>query len=168
MKLFWDKVDKGPGCWTWTASRDLAGYGQFGFRRRVERAHRVSWILHNGEIPSGQKVLHRCDNPPCVNPAHLFLGTQADNVRDMFAKGRNRTSRGEAVNTAKLTATQVLEILDLKGQADQVTIAAVYGVSRTLISEIHRRKVWKHLTPQPQTDAQAQNGPGRTPNFNSQ
>lgn len=94
---FWPKVAKrGPDeCWEWTASRTPQGYGKIG-RRKGESpaiASRVSWEMHNGPIPDGLHVLHRCDNPPCVNPAHLFLGTNADNQRDMRAKGRGRLGR---------------------------------------------------------------------------
>lgn len=88
---FWARVEKrGPDeCWPWTGYRDAKGYGQIALNRRTaEGAHRVSWALARGEIPDGIHVLHRCDNPPCCNPAHLFLGTHADNMWDMKAKGR--------------------------------------------------------------------------------
>ena len=99
VERFWAKVDRsGPGpehrpelgpCWQWTASRTRAGYGKFSIRRGCfEESHRVSWRLHSGPIPDGLWVLHHCDNPPCVRPSHLFLGTNADNVADMLAKGR--------------------------------------------------------------------------------
>lgn len=89
---FWSKVDlKGPDdCWEWQASKLPDGYGSFGVRSRVvDKAHRVSWVLKNGPIPDGMSVCHRCDNPPCVNPDHLFLGTQQDNMKDMVSKGRH-------------------------------------------------------------------------------
>lgn len=93
---FWAKVDKrGPDeCWLWTGCRKKAfGYGKIGEGRMGQRtllAHRVSWEITNGSIPDGAMVLHRCDNPPCVNPRHLFLGDQLDNMRDMVSKGRQR------------------------------------------------------------------------------
>jgi len=91
---FWAKVDRTDDCWLWTACRTTHGYGQFRPERsRGAQAHRVAWELTNGPIPAGMLVLHRCDNPPCVNPAHLFLGTQSDNMRDMYAKGRGRPRR---------------------------------------------------------------------------
>lgn len=88
---FWAKVDKGDGCWEWTGGRANRGYGHVEPVRGQNRsAHRVSWELTNGPIPDGLWVLHRCDNPPCVRPSHLFLGTHADNMRDMEAKGRGK------------------------------------------------------------------------------
>ena len=89
MDRFWDKVDKTGECWIWTASKNKKGYGRFGFGSRAQLAHRVSWLLSNGEIPDGMLACHTCDNPPCVNPSHLWLGTQKDNVVDMSSKGRH-------------------------------------------------------------------------------
>ena len=86
QERFWSKVDRSGKCWLWTASRNSSGYGKFD----GEGAHRVAWRLAYGVIPYGACVLHRCDMPRCVNPAHLWLGTQADNVADMVAKGRQR------------------------------------------------------------------------------
>lgn len=86
---FWEKVRKTDGCWEWLAYTCKFGYGRIGgVRGQVLDAHRVSWELHNGPIPEGICVLHHCDNPPCTNPDHLFLGTLSDNLADMYAKGR--------------------------------------------------------------------------------
>lgn len=84
METFWSKVDKTGECWVWVAGRFVTGYGAY----RNQGAHRVSWGLMNGPIPAGLFVLHRCDNPPCVRPDHLFLGTHTDNMHDKVAKGR--------------------------------------------------------------------------------
>lgn len=94
MKRFWNKVKKTDYCWLWTAYTNSDGYGQFWFRGTMGKAHRFSWILHNGEIPKGVCVLHiECDNPPCVNPDHLELGTDADNMQDCLKKGRHGNTK---------------------------------------------------------------------------
>jgi hypothetical protein len=94
VERFWDKVDRSGGpdaCWPWTAFRYASGYGQFGVAGVAPiRANRYAWMAVHGRIPDGLWVLHHCDNPPCCNPAHLFLGTAQDNVDDMVAKGRHR------------------------------------------------------------------------------
>lgn len=86
---FWAKVNKTEGCWLWTASRTHEGYGMFSIQGRRHYAQRVAWMLTYGLIPEGMLVLHRCDNPPCCRPDHLFLGTHADNMADMATKGRH-------------------------------------------------------------------------------
>jgi hypothetical protein len=90
LQRFWAKVAVGPGCWEWTAGTQY-GYGRFVLGGRTFKAHRLSYEISVGVIPDGLKVLHHCDNPPCVNPAHLFVGTHADNVRDREAKGRGNS-----------------------------------------------------------------------------
>ena len=93
-RRFWDKVTMGDGCWEWTGTRHSWGYGLLGGRRKVHlRAHRVSWEIHFGPIPAGLYILHHCDNPRCVRPDHLFLGTHRDNMADMVKKGRWRLNR---------------------------------------------------------------------------
>ena len=89
MERFWAKVDKSGDCWLWTASKTKEGYGYFRFDGAMRKAHRMSWLLTNGEIPEGMLVCHTCDNPSCVNPKHLWLGTNRDNMDDMNAKGRH-------------------------------------------------------------------------------
>ena len=92
-KRFWSKVIKTEGCWKWTGSKVQFGYGKILSKRGLEPAHRVSWRIHYGEIDGKLNVLHKCDNPECNNPEHLFLGTIMDNVRDMINKGRNSRGR---------------------------------------------------------------------------
>ena len=97
MERFWSKVlFSADGCWLWSRSTTHGGYGQFGVGsgpQRMMKAHRMAWLLTFGEIPNDLRVLHHCDNPPCVRPDHLFLGTLSDNSQDMVAKGRNRNQQ---------------------------------------------------------------------------
>jgi len=118
------------------------GYGQI-HDDKMKSAHRVSHELHTGPIPSRQFVLHSCDTPHCVNPSHLFLGTQQDNIDDMNSKGRAISAKGEDQNTAKLTEEDVHAI-----RADermQREIAVDYGVHQSQISMIKARKTWSHI-----------------------
>lgn len=123
----WD-VDPISGCWLWSGSLDACGYGTFKmFTKVVKKSHRVSWELNCGPIPPGLWVLHRCDNPPCVNPAHLFLGTPNDNSQDMVAKGR-------ASRLSKLSREAVLAIRSASGL--QAEIAAQFGITVSAVSRI--------------------------------
>lgn len=111
-KRFWAKVRKGEPdeCWEWQACRQEFGHGLLRIPGKVEKAHRVSWTLANGPIPDGLIVRHKCDNPPCVNPAHLELGTRADNVRDRDGRGRHVAFHGVNHPMARLTEDAVREI----------------------------------------------------------
>ena len=162
---FWEKVDKSPGhgqrgdCWVWTAYRDRDGYGNFHIEAHPEKAHRVSYRISKGDIPAGIFVLHSCDNPPCVNPEHLSLGTVQDNSDQMVARGRAPTGdqhwahvhpekvrHGSRINTTKLTVGQVQEIR--QRCAFGTTYAALgreYGVYPSTIRRVANRKCWKHV-----------------------
>src|SRR6266404_4287882 len=87
---FWKKVIKSDGCWEWSGSRDTWNYGLIWLNKRIEKAHRMSWLIHNGELPKGVLILHKCDNPPCVRPDHLYAGTPKDNMQDAIKRGRFR------------------------------------------------------------------------------
>jgi len=149
---FWAKVDKkGPDdCWEWTGALggDRYGhrYGQIGISGKIVRAHRVSWELANGPIPKGICVLHHCDNPSCVNPSHLFLGTKLDNAQDAIKKGRYVNLRGEDNGAAELTEQDVHEIRQMLGRGiPQRVIAKKYGVSKSTVTRIGAGKTWGWL-----------------------
>jgi hypothetical protein len=135
-------------CWIWLTSKDPDGYGRFkGEANGVmeKRAHRFSYRFFVGDIPPDKCVCHSCDNPPCVNPAHLFLGSNADNIRDKLAKNRHISARGVDHYKATLTEEQVREIL--KDPRPYTAIASDYGVRSGLISNIKNRHIWAHVDP---------------------
>lgn len=149
-ETFWPKADKTPGlgpngdCWEWTGHRDRFGYGRVNSRHFPTKiAHRVSYLMNVGAIPDGLDVRHCCDNPACVRPGHLELGTDQDNTNDKVSRGRQRGPRGERAPASKLTEDQVLAILD--DQRTQAAIAAEYGVTQGAVSAIKCRRNWKHL-----------------------
>jgi hypothetical protein len=142
----WKRVDRtSPNeCWPWLGAKRSDGYGEITRRPKVLSAHRVIWEICNGKIPVGMCVLHKCDNRICVNPAHLFLGTKADNHRDMVLKGRNLM--GENHPNAKLKEWQAREILDrIKKGETQRGLAKEFGVCEALVSSIKSDKKWRHL-----------------------
>ena len=167
---FWSKIERRgiDECWPWMAkSKANGGYGYFKtVANGMQRAHRIAFQLIKGEIPTGLCVCHHCDNPPCCNPRHLFLGTIADNTHDMMNKGRRvpptyhtgkdhwiskypeKICVGESHGGSKLTTQQVLEIRELGSRG--IAILAIsrtgrFPVSRQCIQNIIERKVWKHL-----------------------
>lgn len=141
---FNSKFKAGDGCWVWTSYKNNRGYGKFGVKNGCYYAHRISWQIKNGAIPKGMSVCHRCDNPPCVNPNHLFLGTMQDNLQDAASKGR--TSAGSHRHNAKLTEAKVSEIILLKNQGlKQKDIALQFGVGEATISGVVHRTKWKRI-----------------------
>ncbi len=146
IQRFWSKVDKAEGdsCWEWLACKLNNGYGGFRLNGKLVRAHRLAWSLHyRRKIPESMWVLHYCDNPGCVNPRHLFLGTHLDNVRDAVEKGR--MNQGEDNGRSKLTEPQAILIKEIYPAATQSLLAKMYGVDRSQISKIVNGERWSHL-----------------------
>lgn len=180
----WAKVTKGPACWEWTGTvNKKTGHGRIGsggWHGPLVYVHRASWELHFGPVPTGLEVCHRCDNGRCVNPAHLFLGTHAENMADMMRKdraargqrnGRARaatpsrprvqrpSTSGERNPRAKLTAAQVLQIRTaLAGGELERALAARFGVRQGTISRIKLRRSWQSLSDLPLDQPQQQEG----------
>jgi len=144
---FWEKVNvKGDDeCWEWQACKLPKGYGQFEINYKVKQSHRVSWELHFGEIPNGLHVLHHCDNPSCVNPKHLFLGTNQDNRDDMVKK--NRQAKGEQLPHTILSKDEVLKIRKLYDAKEysMVELGEMFNTSTGNIKLIINRINWKHI-----------------------
>lgn len=170
IERFWSNVNKTgktmphmeSSCWDWSAAKNIYGYGRCGGGYRTVLAHRFLWTIELGDIPQGLFVCHKCDNPACVNPNHLFLGTALDNTRDKENKGRgnhatgdkcgSRTKpekrpRGESNTNSKLTVFDILAIRDMfaTGLFTKAKLASEFNVSTTLIRNIVKRRIWKHI-----------------------
>lgn len=166
---FWSKVDKSGECWVWTAHRRHHGYGAFFLNGKAQSAHRVAWELTYGPIPSGRSVLHACDNPPCVRPEHLSLGTHTDNMRDASSKGRlappalsepwtpperrsgddggtdPRRPRGVRQGLARLDDDKVREIRLLATQLSSAAIARRFSVHADTVRSVLSGRTWRHV-----------------------
>lgn len=156
---FWSKIDQSSrdGCWPWLGYAGDRGYGVYAYAKgSKKRSHRIAYELATGPIPDGMIVCHSCDNPRCCNPAHLWLGTDADNNADRQAKGRTvspfgegytgNRPRGETHGSARLTEDQAREIL--ARPEHNALLAREYGVSETCVGRLRRGKTWPHLTAQ--------------------
>lgn len=143
---FWEKVDKcGPDeCWKWAGGRDKDGYGRFFWDYRMRVAHRFSYELHYGPIQHRKIICHHCDNPSCVNPKHLFVGSYQENSQDMVDK--KRSAKGEYHGMSKLTRENVIKIRKqyISGET-QTAIAKELGISQTTVSRAILKQTWKHV-----------------------
>lgn len=142
---FWGRVNKTEGCWEWRGPLHKLGYGLVGHANL--KAHRVAWELTNGPVPEGLLVRHMCHNPPCVRPDHLKLGTQKDNMADMYAAGRGRKATGTDNGNGKLTDEQVAEIRSryVFRKVTHRMLAAEYGVSESLVEAICNGRARKNI-----------------------
>jgi hypothetical protein len=145
---FWSKVaiDPTTGCWEWTAYRDRQGYGRFGVDGTNWLAHRLAWLLTHGTIEPDRVIRHTCDNPPCINPDHLLVGTQADNIKDRQDRGRHRPGRlaGESHGQAKLTWEQVRDLRSRTyRRGDKGRLCAELGITRPTLRRILDGSGWK-------------------------
>ena len=160
IKRFWFGVQKTKSCWNWIKANRGNGYGAIRINKKTYNTHRISWIIHFGQIPNHLCVLHTCDNRKCIKPTHLWLGTKTDNNRDMFKKGRNhnlrnylkkypeKIARGENSGNSKLTEKQVLEIRRLWEKKIVLTkyeLAKIFQVDEGNIRGILKRLYWKHI-----------------------
>lgn len=162
LRRFWGYIAKKDinECWLWTGSTVGRGYGRMSFgRHRTLRSHRVAYLLHYGLWPGELLVCHKCDNPPCCNPHHLFLGTSDDNIKDAVKKGRmisgdqwqakhpNHVKRGSQNHTSKLTEAQVLEIRErvAKKEMPQYQLQKIYRICQRTMYLIVHRKSWTHI-----------------------
>ena len=154
------KFEKTPGCWNWIGALNK-GYGTCRVRKIQRPAHRMAFIIQNGAIPDGLHVLHKCDNPRCVNPEHLFTGTASDNMLDMVSKKRDKHSRGFPQNRpkgeenphAKLTGESVIRMrrMSLGRCANQSELARMFNIARSTVSQILSGKRWPHIALDAQT-----------------
>jgi len=151
-------ASKGKSCWTWIGSTDTEGYGRIGYKGKTYKAHRLSWEIHHGPIPNGKIVCHKCDNPPCVNPRHLWLGTEAENMRDRDRK--KRTANGQKIrNTAVLTEHIVKQMREMwrkdgwgkpgrtpKGKLSYSELGRRFGITDVQAKNVVLHRSWAHLS----------------------
>ena len=158
MRRFWTKVDSRGDCWLWTGGQRGNGYGCFKVNGKVLSAHRVSWVIKHGEIPTGKLILHKCNNRSCVNPKHLYVGTHKDNVADAIRAGThyfakksyfntNSARKGTENGSSKLDNIKVRDIRMLRKEGMGCReLGRLYSVDHSIISEVVNHKIWKHVT----------------------
>jgi hypothetical protein len=144
---FWINAENKKGCWEWTKSRTEFGYGHYCIGGKVLLAHRYAYLISNGEIPKGLSVLHRCDNPPCVNPKHLYAGTAKDNAQDRKNRNRQSSRVGNSNGRSKLNEDKVLTIREKfkNGERTQKELSLENNVTPSTIHSIIKRRIWSHI-----------------------
>lgn len=142
-KRFWGKVRMGDGCWEWMGGLSKSGYGLFQIGKRTFRAHRVSYVITHSIVLDQRLICHRCDNPKCVNPDHLFPGTAKDNIRD--ASGKMRLLYGTDHPRHKLSPADVIKIRELSAEMSDKKLAKIFGVTHHNIALVRQRKIWRHV-----------------------
>ena len=142
IQSFYDRVQTAGDCWEWTGGKDRQGYGRMRVNGKHVSAHRFSYELNVGRIPSGLMVCHRCDNPGCVKPSHLFIGTAKDNNHDAVKKGRTARTCGTQNGNAKLKPSDIVRIKELCKSNTQRQVARKFGISQMCVSKIVRGLKW--------------------------
>lgn len=149
MDRLWNRTDRSSGCWIWTGCVDGSGYGLISLNGKMVKTHRLSWVLSNGQIPEGLFVCHHCDNRKCINPDHLFIGTNKDNMQDKVRKGRKNgggPAMGEHNGSAKMNAKKVIKIRELhKNGMSEKKISKQIGVGKSQVHRIIARQNWKQV-----------------------
>lgn len=144
VELITSNIEISKGCWLWAGSKNADGYGTVSLNGKNQKAHRVSYEVFNGPIPSNMVVMHKCDRPACVNPEHLTLGVQSDNVADMDRKGRRVAPASENARTAKLTWTEVRQIRKYaNGGKSRQWLADKYNLHISSVDNILKNRTWK-------------------------
>lgn len=146
LNRFWAKVKitSPNSCWLWTANKDKDGYGRLRIQNKDDGAHRISFIIYYGDIPSNCCVMHKCDTPSCVNPTHLVVGNNILNTKDRDFK--QRQAKGEKNGNCKLTKKQVAKIKELSASGlSSRKVGRIFGISKTHVLYIRGGKAWKHL-----------------------
>jgi hypothetical protein len=146
QERFFQKIKKTEACWIWTGRKNWKGYGEVKCNNKSYKSHRLSWIIHFGCIPEKMCILHKCDNPCCVNPNHLFLGTHQDNMIDMFQKGRGNRAFGTRVTPSKLNEEKVRSLRnDFYSGMKRDDILMKYSISKRAMYLVAKRITWKHV-----------------------
>lgn len=146
IKKFFNKVKKTNGCWLWNGAKNSYGYGSFWYCERIVKAHRMSWMIHFGKIPKSHSVCHKCDNPLCVNPKHLWVGTHTQNMQDMIKKGRHKSHPGEKNGMSILTENDVIMARKIHKELPNIkAIARIFNVSHPAMFCAIKKRSWKKI-----------------------